>query len=130
LEKYDLLLSPKWLLEENEKLEEQLAPLLFGEEKVTAFVCHNDEVALKCLRILKKKGLRVPEDISLVGYDDSFIAEATDISLTTVAHPKNKMAGLAAEKLMELINRREDWPFTYTYEPRLIIRSSTRKLLP
>ena len=129
LEKYDLIMCPEWLLEENDKLEEQLEPLLFGEEKVTAFVCHNDEVALKCLRFLKKKGLHVPEDISLVGYDDSFIAEASDISLTTIVHPKNKMAGLAAEKLMELINRSEVWPFTYTYEPRLIIRSSTRNLL-
>lgn len=128
LEKYDLEMHPEWILEDDEKLTEQLEPLVFGEERVTAFVCYNDEIALKCLRFLKGKGLRVPDDISVMGYDDSFIAETADIPLTTVVHPKDKMAKLAAEKLMEIINKSEDWPFTYMYEPRLVIRSSTRKL--
>lgn len=129
LKSYHLEISPEWILEDNEKLADKIEVLMHGKTRITALVCYNDEIALKCLRIMEKIGIRVPDDLSVMGYDDSFIAETANVPLTTISHPKEKMARLAAEKLIEIINKNENWPFTYTYEPKLVIRSSTSSLI-
>lgn len=69
----------------------------------TAMVCYNDLVACAVISYLREKGYRVPEDVSVAGFDDSDIMKQYDVSLTSVHHPKDKMGEMAAEVLLEYI---------------------------
>ena len=77
--------------------------LLALAERPTAVFCYNDMSALGALRAIREAGWRVPQDISLVGFDDLFVAQFTDPPLTTVRQPKAQMGRLALETLLELI---------------------------
>lgn len=96
----------------------------------TAMVCYNDELAFKILNIARKEGLQIPEDLSIVGFDDSYLATATEIKLTTLSHPKAEMGHLAARTLISMIKMREkSTPKTVesqVFKPELIIRNSTQ----
>lgn len=93
-------------------------------ERPTAIVCYNDEVAVHALQAIRDEGLRVPEDISIVSYDDSYIATATEVKLTTVRHPKDEMGRRAARLLVDMIEGRVEKPY-YVYRPELIVRNSS-----
>jgi len=69
----------------------------------TAVFCYNDMTALGALRVARMRGLRVPEDISLVGFDDLFIASYTEPPLTTIRQPKRRMGQRAMELLLQLL---------------------------
>ena len=93
-------------------------------QNVTAVLCHDDRVAYSLIRYLNGKGIRVPEDMSVTGYDNSDFS-TLELPLTTVAHPKAAYGRKAAQALLELIRspetvRMED----YVIEPQLIIRES------
>ncbi|SDN73786.1 GntR family transcriptional regulator, arabinose operon transcriptional repressor [Paenibacillus sp. yr247] len=97
------------------------------DERPTAFVCYNDELAVHLLEAVRTLGLQVPQDISLVGFDDSSLATATEIKLTTLSHPKTELGSEAAELLIDIIeNKRASGSETgKIYKPELIIREST-----
>lgn len=78
----------------------------FVEEKkeMDGIVCYNDQVALEVFRTLQSLGVAVPEDISITGYDNSFIAQNGPIRLTTIAHPKEQLGEMIAKLLLEKIN--------------------------
>ena len=71
-----------------------------------ALVCYNDELAIQLLDVLRKHKIRVPEDLSIIGYDDSFLATVSEVKLTTVAHPKMKMGADAAQMILGLVENR------------------------
>jgi len=105
--------------------------LLEGDpsSRPTAFVCYNEELAVILLEAIRQQRLRIPEDISVVGFDDSFLATATEVKLTTVAHPKSELGVKAAETLLEMIGnpsgaRAKD----YVFEPQLILRESNETI--
>lgn len=77
--------------------------LLSLPDPPTAVFCYNDMSALGALKAIREAGLRVPRDISLVGFDDLFIAEYSEPPLTTVRQPRRQMGRLAAEILLKLI---------------------------
>ncbi|MFH5184916.1 GntR family transcriptional regulator [Paenibacillus sp. TAB 01] len=100
-------------------------------ERPTAFVCYNDELAVKLLEAIRQAGLSVPHDVSVVGFDDASLATATEVKLTTLTHPKTEMGTQAAELLMDMIERKYDaLPLdgTRIFQPELVIRESTRKI--
>lgn len=97
--------------------------LLRRNERPTAIVCYNDQVAIHALQAIRDEGLRVPEDISIVSYDDSYIATATEVKLTTVRHPKDEMGRRAARFLLDIVEGRVEKPY-YVYKPELIVRNS------
>lgn len=103
---------------------EFISNLLRKEDKPTAVVCYNDQVAFYVLQAVRDAGLRVPEDISIVGYDDSDISTATEIKLTTIRHPKEEMGRRVARFLINMIEQNEKNPF-FVYKPELIVRNST-----
>lgn len=98
--------------------------LLRLPEPPTAIVCYNDMTALGALRQLHLKKLRVPEDVSLVGFDDLFIASYTQPPLTTLRQPRRMMGRLAMESLLKLI-RGEESASSIHVPAELIIREST-----
>jgi LacI family transcriptional regulator len=97
-------------------------------EPPTAIFANDDMVALGVLSAAYKCGLRVPEDLSVVGFDDNFASAHFTPPLTTVAHPKYRMGEEGAKLLIELIqNQDEEQPQPYcNYLPtELIERAST-----
>jgi LacI family transcriptional regulator len=93
----------------------------------TAVFCANDLIALGLLQQTVRLGLRVPEDLAIVGYDDIEFAEAATVPLTTVAQPRHLLGQTAVELLLDQgrgplrSDRRE-----VVFEPELVVRASTR----
>jgi GntR family transcriptional regulator of arabinose operon len=110
----------------------QAAQVLLQQEenRPTAFVCYNDDLAVKLLEVVRKSGLSVPGEVSIVGFDDSNLATATEVKLTTLTHPKTEMGIAAAQLLIGMIENKqgEASPEPIIYQPELIIRASTRKI--
>ncbi|MGX9808897.1 substrate-binding domain-containing protein (plasmid) [Exiguobacterium acetylicum] len=94
------------------------------DHRPSAAVCYNDQLALSVLDQLRKLRLSVPQDISLVGYDDSVLAVATEVKLTSIIHPKQELGRAAAERIIAAVEKKEA-PSSHIYEPELIIRNST-----
>ncbi|QDP39097.1 GntR family transcriptional regulator [Radiobacillus deserti] len=113
--------------EENSLLSKIQDVLHSGVEKPTAIVCYNDEIALSTLSILRELDLKVPDDISLVGIDDSSLAVLSEVKLTTVAHPKEEMGKVAAEAMINLVEKRNPEIEKRIFEPQLIVRNSTKR---
>lgn len=92
----------------------------------TAVCCYNDMSALGAMRSIHLAGRRVPEDISVVGFDDLFLASYTQPPLTTVRQPMRRMGLLAMESLFRLMSG-EDTAIRITIAPELIVRESTAR---
>jgi len=91
----------------------------------TALFCYNDLSALGAMRALKDHGLRVPEDVSVVGFDDVQIAAFHNPSLTTIRQPLNQMGNVAARVLLQRIRGQATFPDSVPILPELVIREST-----
>jgi len=98
--------------------------LLRLPEPPTAIFCYNDMTALGVLRALHARRLRVPADISVVGFDDLFIASYTDPPLTTVRQPKRRMGFLAMESLLQLMSGQNPSQ-AITVAAELVVRESS-----
>jgi GntR family transcriptional regulator, arabinose operon transcriptional repressor len=104
--------------------------MLQRTDRPTAFVCYNDELAVRLLEAARRTGLSVPDDLSVIGFDDSPLATATEVKLTTVVHPKTAMGADAAEMLLNMIaGQGEDSIRDIVYAPEIVVRESTRALL-
>ena len=102
-----------------------------GHGRPTAATCYNDLVAIGVCRALAELGLRVPDDVSVVGYDDIPLVEYFSVALTTVHVPKYRMGQIAAEMLIRHIEAKEAVPPQKVYlSAELIVRASTRSLVP
>jgi GntR family transcriptional regulator, arabinose operon transcriptional repressor len=111
--------------EKDNKPIEKLKELYLSGNFPTAIVCYNDQLALQVLNLLRELGKNVPEDVSIVGYDDSFLAEATDIKLTTIVHPKMKMGEDAAKWIVSAVEKNGEPSQSIVYQPELVVRNST-----
>jgi len=113
-----------------EALGAEMAALPPGE-RPDALLCMNDMAAFGAMTGLRRCGLRIPEDIALVGCDDLPLASQLDIPLTTVAYPLADVCQAAVRMLLERVNNPEDIPTTEgtvdLFEATLIIRESTRR---
>jgi len=101
---------------------EAMSQLLSVREPPTAVYAHSDEVALGAIRTLRRAGLRIPEDISVIGIDDHPLAELTD--LTTVSQPVRQQGLLAGQMVLGLLHG-DDVQRAVTMPTRLVIRQST-----
>ncbi len=100
--------------------------ILSLDERPTALFCYNDMTAIGALQALHESGVRVPEDISIVGFDDVPISSVVCPALTTVAQPKEEMGVKAMEMLLALIEGEERE--NVVVKPRLVVRSSTARV--
>lgn len=91
-------------------------------------VCYNDQIAIEAIRALQEEGLSVPGDVSVTGFDDSYLAVNGRVPLTTIEHPKAQLGELSARLLLELMREEHDkaQENTIVIPPKLIVRESTR----
>ena len=101
--------------------------LLGLERPPTAVCCYNDLSALGAMRAIRMRGLRIPEDISVAGFDDLFFAAYMDPPLTTVRQPMRRMGQLAMESLLKLMAGEASVP-QIRVEAELVVRKSTARL--
>jgi DNA-binding LacI/PurR family transcriptional regulator len=99
--------------------------LLHRNDAFTALFAYNDISSIGAIRAIRESGLRVPEDISVVGFDDIREAAYHVPSITTVRQPLRKMGAIAAQTLIERIEGSEDSPAQIAIEPELVVREST-----
>lgn len=99
--------------------------LLSRKVPFTALFAYNDISAVGAIRAIKESGLRVPEDISVVGFDDVREAAYHLPSLTTVRQPLRKIGAMAAEALIDRIEGRTGHEAGILVEPELVVREST-----
>jgi Transcriptional regulators len=99
--------------------------LLDGGADFTALVCYNDMAAIGAIRAFMDHGLRVPEDISVVGFDDIQGASYHNPSLTTIRQPLQQIGVTAARILLQRIRGQATFPDTVPILPELVIREST-----
>jgi DNA-binding LacI/PurR family transcriptional regulator len=108
-----------------------LKQLLDHQRSFTAVVSFNDIAAIGCIRALHDSGLRVPQDVSVVGFDDIKEAAYQTPSLTTIRQPLHHMGALAVDLLLQQLGPSETkGPPEVAVEPELIVRESTGPLRP
>lgn len=91
----------------------------------TGMVCSDDEVAIGAMRACREKGIRVPEGLAIVGFDDLPVAEFAAVPLTTIGHPAEEAGRLAAQRILKDMDAGEPSPArTVILEPELIVRES------
>ena len=111
--------------EELRTMGEESAKFLKRLKGCTSCVCYNDETAYKIVEIFRKSGYRVPEDLSVVGIDNSGLAKFCPVPLTSVENPVEKLGRTAAERMTWKIFRNEEME-TVEFEPQLIMRNSVQ----
>ncbi|WP_438431351.1 LacI family DNA-binding transcriptional regulator [Gorillibacterium sp. sgz500922] len=100
---------------------------LAAGERPTAFFAANDEMALGALDAFRDFGLRVPEDVSLIGFDDSPIASRLTPALTSVRLPIAEMSQTAAETVVAMCRKRSASFSAVSFPTRLVVRESCAK---
>ena len=139
--KHGIELSPNNIItysteEKLTKPVEELKKILKSEKnRPTAIVCYNDEIAIILLDVLREAKLKVPEDISIIGFDNSFMADITEVKLTTIEHPKSEMGELAAKVILDMVKqvrgqKKQDHMENdlIRFEPKLVERHSIANL--
>jgi LacI family transcriptional regulator/LacI family repressor for deo operon, udp, cdd, tsx, nupC, and nupG len=97
--------------------------LLTLPDAPTAVFCYNDREALGAMRAVRERGLRVPQDVSLCGFDDLFLSSYTEPALTTIRQPKREMGLMAGEMLFQLLSGES--PASRITTGSLVVREST-----
>jgi LacI family transcriptional regulator, repressor for deo operon, udp, cdd, tsx, nupC, and nupG len=104
--------------------EQAMAKLLALPKRPTAIFCYNDMSALGAMRQIRAYGLKVPDDVSVVGFDDLYFSQYLEPPLTTVRQPMRQMGRMAMETLLHIF----DGPHSthnLKVEGQLIVRQST-----
>ncbi|HKT87303.1 MAG TPA: LacI family DNA-binding transcriptional regulator [Candidatus Sulfotelmatobacter sp.] len=101
--------------------------LLSRGKPFTALFAYNDISAIGAIRAFQEQGVRVPQDISVIGFDDIPGASFHTPGLTTVRQPLNRMGEVAAQSLLERIENMKECTAEIAIEPELIVRESTGK---
>ena len=121
-------LPPELIQRGNSTLESGAAAaknLLARSERPTAIFATTDWMALGAMEVILDEGLRIPQDISVIGLDDIVISAHLRPPLTTIAIPKSQLAKEATDLLLGQIDGNKDMPVSHLAEPYLVLRQST-----
>jgi DNA-binding LacI/PurR family transcriptional regulator len=101
--------------------------LLKLEKMPTAVVCHNDMMAIGAIQAVHQAGLRVPEDISITGFDNIDLAAYINPPLTTFHQPRYELGQQAANMMLHVLNgdKGSQQPDVVVLRGKLIVRAST-----
>lgn len=129
LHEFGLEVNQDWIIDGEFDIasgEENIETLLKLKEKPTALICVNDLVAIGAIKRLNKKGYKVPEDLSVVGFDDIPLAEHFPPGITTVSQNYDVLGKTAVNILVDLIN--EEQPQKESVVPvNLVVRDSVNE---
>ncbi|TXZ08335.1 LacI family DNA-binding transcriptional regulator [Vibrio mimicus] len=126
-----IAINPDWIVESDFECEggynafEKLCER--GKLPSALFVC-NDMMAMGVIQAANQRGLRVPDDISLIGYDDVHIAKFMSPALTTIHQPKYRLGKAAIDTLLYRLENPDTTAQVVQLEPTLVARGSVRKL--
>lgn len=108
---------------------EKIAQLLPNERPTAAF-CGNDLLALGFLQEMTRQGIRVPDDMAIVGYDDIEFAAAAAVPLSSVRQPREQLGRAAMELLLDEVENGETHTHRQVvFQPKLVVRESSRRSL-
>ncbi|WED20756.1 HTH-type transcriptional repressor PurR [Vibrio sp. JC009] len=127
LDEFNIEFNEKNILEGNFECDtavEAADKILAMENRPTAVFCFNDIMALGLMSRLQEKGIRIPEDISVIGYDNIDLAAYYSPPLTTVHQPKRRVGKTAFEILLERIKNKEHERRIFEMHPEIISRKS------
>ena len=131
LKKYNIKMESKYVLEGDYTTSggfDATSQFIALKERPTAIFCANDYAAYGAIDAILSKGLKVPKDISVAGYDDINISSNKLINLSTIELPKFEMAKKAVEILIFKIRNKDNREvFRSVYTPKLILRKSMKK---
>jgi LacI family transcriptional regulator len=100
---------------------------LSASERPTAVFCANDLLALGFLQEMTRQGIRVPDDVAIIGYDDIGFAAAAAVPLSSVRQPREQLGRAAIELLLDEVERQQDHTHRQVvFQPDLVIRESSR----
>lgn len=101
---------------------------LIDRKEVTGIVCYNDIIALEVLNICTAKGIRIPQDVSIVSFDNSILSMLTSTKITSISHPQTILGSDAAKEIIKMV---EDKNYRFNgivYPVNLDIKESVKEL--
>lgn len=99
-----------------------------NKDVLTAIVCYNDEVGLEVANVCRQLGISIPDKLSIIGQDNSYIAKNANIKLTTLTHPQEQMGRDAADWVIKKLQGKKDLPNETYYQPVLIEGETVKEL--
>ncbi len=117
-----------YLIDFGGHLKERLGDMLAIHPEITGIFCYNDLVAKQCIDFLNTTGLSIPEDISVISVDDTVIASAISPPLTSIVHPKEKMGAAVAAAMLDINDKKSEWPYRRIFEPEIVMRRSVERI--
>lgn len=122
----DLIVYADYSLKSGEVAAESL---LLKKNRPTAIFCFSDEIALGCMYTLRQHGFVVPNDISVMGFDNIPVAKYISPPLTTIAQPTEEIGTLCANTLLDLLDGKPPEKLRILLPHELLVRESTRRLV-
>ena len=126
-----LEVNEDWILEGDFECESAVGAakqIISMAERPSAIFCFNDIMAMAMISTFQQAGIRVPEDISIIGYDNIDLAPYFSPPLTTIHQPKRRLGKSAVEILMDRVKDKEHAPQVFEMVPELVIRNSVKKM--
>ncbi|EGR2495218.1 Ribose operon repressor [Vibrio cholerae] len=126
-----IAINPDWIVESDFECEGgyQAFEKLYQRGKLpSALFVSNDMMAMGVIQAASHRGLRVPDDLSLIGYDDVHIAKFMTPALTTIHQPKYRLGKAAVDTLLYRLENPDTTAQVVQLEPTLVVRNSVRKL--
>ena len=123
----NLQIHPEWIIESHFHYDggvEAMTKLLALENRPRAVFAMNDSIAIGAYQVIQRAGLRIPQDIAIIGYDNIELAQYLYPPLSTIHQPKARLAKAAVEKLILRIHQPQTKVETIKLPPELIIRES------
>lgn len=124
LQEHNISLPQELVVTGSSCAREEMRQLLMLPERPTAVFCSTNQLSLETLATLKEMGLRCPEDVALVGFDDHPWAAVSDPPLTVIRQPARQLGQLAARILLDLISNRKLPETRFILDCELVLRQS------
>lgn len=117
--------------EDRHEIPKKINNLVDSDNPPTGIICYNDQIAISTIQQIQCLGLKIPDDISIVSHDDSFLSTSfPGVNLTTIEHPQEEMGKQAAQWIINSIEDPEFDRKPIVFPSELIIRNSTKSLNP